>query len=103
MLRALKQIRISWPLIVLGVFYTYLGFHALSGNQGALRWADYTDSIHELESELSQLESQRATLELRADQLRSHNLDLDRLDEEARRSLNLSYTNEVVIWLDESP
>lgn len=99
----LKKIRISWPLLVLGIFYTYLGFHALSGNQGVLKWAVYKEKINKLENQVADLADQRAALELRAEQLRSHNLDLDRLDEEARRTLNVSYTNEMVIWLDGTP
>ncbi len=103
MFRVLKKIRISWPLIVLGVFYAYLGFHALSGNQGALKWAVYAEKIEKLETEVSVLQTRRAALEQRAKQLRAHNLDLDRLDEEARRQLNVSYANEYVIWLDDTP
>ena len=103
MLRALKKIRFSWSLTVLGVFYLYLGFHALSGNQGILKWADYAEQIESLETEIAALAVRRAALEKHADQLRSSHLDLDRLDEEARRSLNVSYPNEIVIWLDDTP
>lgn len=102
MLRTLKKIRFSWPLVVLAVFYLYLGFHALSGNQGILKWANYQDKIDALSVEIEVLRTERIGLELHAEQLRSHHLDLDRLDEEARRSLNVSHANEFVIWLDES-
>lgn len=103
MLRMFKQIRFSWPVTVLVVFYLYLGFHALSGNQGILKWVDYKDKINVLESEIATLQASRKSLELHADQLRATHLDLDRLDEEARRSLNVSLANEVVIWLDDAP
>lgn len=98
-----KKIRFSWPLIVLAVFYVYLGFHALSGNQGLLSWANYSDRISSLKEEIDELQGEQAILELRANQLRSRHLDLDRLDEAARRNLNVSHANEFVIWLDESP
>ena len=103
MLRAFKKIRFSWPLTVLSVFYLYLGFHAFSGEQGILSWADYTGTIDDLKSEIKALETSQIALQLRADQLRAEHLDLDRLDEEARKILNVSQTNEVVIWLDETP
>ncbi|PHR93353.1 MAG: cell division protein [Robiginitomaculum sp.] len=103
MVHALKKIRFSWSVAVLAVFYLYLGFHALSGNQGILKWADYAEKINALESEIAVLQKDRKSLELHANQLRATHLDLDRLDEEARRSLNVSRANEIVIWLDDTP
>ena len=103
MLRALKKIRIRWPLAVLGLFYLYLGFHALSGEQGILSWSDYKDRIESLEADIASTSSQRESLELTAKQLRAEHLDLDVLDVEARTMLNVSQANEIVIWLDETP
>lgn len=103
MFRLFSKIKISWSLIVLCVFYIYLGFHALSGDQGILKWANYEDKIGALEAEIADLKVEREALELHASQLRATHLDLDRLGEEARRTLNVSHTNEVVIWLDETP
>jgi cell division protein FtsB len=56
-----------------------------------------------LEADIAETKKTREALELHANQLRADHLDLDRLGEEARRSLNVSYTNEIVIWLDETP
>jgi cell division protein FtsB len=103
MIGIFRKIRMSLPLVALCVFYLYLGFHALSGDQGILKWANYEDKISALEVEIGNLKAERHALELHADQLRADHLDLDRLGEEARRTLNVSYTNEIVIWLDESP
>lgn len=89
--------------MVLLVFYGYLGFHTLGGNLGVLRWADYSERSESLNAEISRLKAKRETLELRASQLRASNLDLDRLDEQARRTLNVSGANDIVIWLDETP
>lgn len=103
MSRIIRKIRLSWPLLVLSTFYLYLGFHALSGDQGILKWANYEDRISSLEADIAETKKTREALELHANQLRADHLDLDRLGEEARRSLNVSYTNEIVIWLDETP
>ena len=103
MLRVLKRIRLSWPLVVLAVFYGYLGYHTLGGSLGVLKWADYSDRSETLYAEIIRLKTKREALELRASQLRANNLDLDRLDEEARRALNVSGANDIVIWLDETP
>ena len=102
MLRIVRKIRFSWSLFVLIVFYLYLGFHALSGDQGVLKWANYEDKISSLEVRIAELKVEHEALELHADQLRADRLDLDRLGEEARRTLNISHANEIVIWLDET-
>jgi len=103
MLRVLKRIRLSWPLLVLLVAYGYLGFHALGGSLGVLKLANYSDQSEKLNTEITRLKVKREALELRASQLRASNLDLDRLDEEARHTLNVSGANDFVIWLDETP
>ncbi len=103
MLNLLKRIRLSWPFLVLLVAYGYLGFHTFGGNLGVLKLADYSEHSNSLTNEIKNIKMKREILELRASQLRANNLDLDRLDEEARRILSLSYANEVVIWLDETP
>ncbi len=89
--------------MVLLVFYGYLGFHTLGGSLGVLKWADYSERSESLNAEITRLKAKRETLELRASQLRASNLDLDRLDEQARRTLNVSHANDIVIWLDETP
>ena len=99
----LKQIRFSWPLLTLGVFYLYLGFHTFSGNQGVLRWVDDADKVSALKQRIAALDAQQEKLQKHVDQLRAASLDLDRLGEEAHRLLNISYTNEIVIWLDDLP
>lgn len=103
MLRVLKRIRLSWPFLVLFVAYAYLGFHALGGSLGVLKLADYSEQSEKLSGDITRLKVKREALELRASQLRASNLDLDRLDEEARRTLNVSGANDIVIWLDETP
>jgi len=90
-------------LTLLCVFYLYLGFHALSGDQGILKWANYQDEINGYKTEITELNTRIAKLEKRAKMLRADGLDLDLLDEQARRDLNVSRANEVVIWLDETP
>lgn len=93
----------SWPLLVLAVAYGYLAYHTLGGSLGVLKWADYSDRSEILNTDIIRLKAKREALELRASQLRANNLDLDRLGEEARRTLNVSGANDIVIWLDETP
>ena len=99
----LKQLRPSWPLLVLVVFYGYLGFHTLRGSLGVLKLADYKEQAERLNEQIEVFTQKRKALELRAQQLHSNHLNLDRLDEQARRTLNVSHANEIVVWLDETP
>jgi cell division protein FtsB len=103
MARLFKKIRISWLLVVLCLFYGYLGYHTLSGEQGVLNWADYSNDISVTKSEIETLKAQRDALKIRAGMLSAEHLDLDLLDEQARRELNVSRANEIIIWLDEAP
>lgn len=97
------KVRQAWPIVVVGIFYLYLGFHALSGNEGFLKWANYEGKISALTSEINKKTEIKERLELHAAQLRNENLDQDRLDELARKTLNVAAEGEYVIWLDQEP
>ncbi len=93
---------ITWPVLVLVLCYSYLGFHMLSSRMGMWQLHDYQTRIEAAQSKLDNLSEQHESLEKQTARLRSSSLDLDTLDEEARRLLNVSQPKEIVIWLDES-
>lgn len=95
--------RRKWPVLALCVFYFYLAFHALSGNQGLMRWVDYEADITRATVKLEALQSQRTLMETRAQRLRGEQLDLDVLGQKARETLFVSHANEFTIWLDQTP
>ena len=97
------NLRTKWPVFALCVFYFYLAFHALSGNQGVMRWVDYEADIKTSRLELEGLKTRRAALEARADNLRANPLILDSLDIKSRETLFNSHPNELTIWLDPTP
>lgn len=101
MFRSLRKIRLSLPMFLVGFFYLYLGFHALSGNQGLLQWRQYHDQIQTLEDQSTALQMEYAALKRRAVQLQSQHLDLDRLEEDAIQTLNISHVKDIAIDLDE--
>ncbi len=92
---------LSWPILVLIVFYLYVGAHLVSGSAGVLKLRQTKNEITRLESEVKALEVQRESLEAQARRLRASGLDLDALDEQARKILNVSHPNDIVIWLDD--
>lgn len=97
------SLRTKWPMLALCLFYFYLAFHALSGNQGVMRWVDYEADIKTSRTELAALQTKRQILEARADDLRSNPLILDSLDIKSRETLFNSHPNELTIWLDPKP
>lgn len=96
----LWRIRRSWPVLAIFAFYIYLAFHALSGSQGLMSWADYKSDITRLEGELETAKTVRADLERQIEALKADQLNRDALDLLAREKAFLSYPNEITIWLD---
>lgn len=96
----LRRIRQSWPVLAILAFYVYLAFHALSGSQGLMSWADYRSDIDRLEAELDDARAFKTNLEAQITALRTDNLNRDALDLIAREKVFLSYPNEMTIWLD---
>lgn len=54
-----------------------------------------------LQAELAEVEAQREALEKKVRRLSSQSLDLDLLDEQARRILGVAGKDEVVVFLDD--
>lgn len=99
----MRSFRRQWPMLALAIFYFYLAFHALSGNQGLMRWVDYEADIDRNALALSSLKVERDILEARAKRLSANGLDLDAIDVKARETLFVSHPNEFTIWLDPTP
>ncbi len=97
------QIRREWPVIAIAAFYVYLTFHALSGNQGLMRWVDYENDIITYQAKLEAAQSRRADLESHASALKASQIDLDLLDLKAREYLFATRSEELTIWLDPTP
>ena len=104
-MRTLRTLRFvpSWPVIGLIIFYLYLGAHLLSSSTGLLKLSEMKKQKAELQTRLEMVKQKREIVENKAKRLRATSLDLDMLDEQVRAILNLSYPNEMVIWLDENP
>ena len=79
---------------------TYFGFHALHGEYGVYAKYDYESRVVALKAELDGTRGRRIEFERRVQLLHDGTLDKDMLDEQARRSLNMSRTDEIVIIRD---
>jgi cell division protein FtsB len=78
----------------------YFAWHAQHGDRGLKAKSAYKIRIAEVTREIEAVKAERAEWEHRVALLRVDNLDRDLLDEQARRLLNLSHKNDVVIIFD---
>lgn len=78
----------------------YLAFHALNGDRGLYAYLKQSRHLESSQEELQSLVAKREELENRVHLMSSESLDLDLLDEQARRVLGSAGENEIVILLD---
>lgn len=78
-------------------FLAYFGFHAFQGDYGIYSKYRLEQQAVELQAEFAELRQYRNSLEQRVRMLHDGTLDKDMLDEQARKSLNVTKSDEVVI------
>jgi cell division protein FtsB len=88
--------RLILPVITIA-FLSYFGFHAWHGDYGINAKYALEERTAGLQTQLDTVRSQRVALETRVRLLRDGSIEKDMLDEQARRALNLSHTDELVI------
>ncbi|SFT93677.1 septum formation initiator family protein [Mesorhizobium sp. YR577] len=79
------------------LFLSYFGFHAYHGEFGIYSKYRLQDRTVELQAKLDTVRSQRIELERRVQLLHDGTLEKDMLDEQARKALNLSHSDEITI------
>ncbi len=85
---------VSLALVSGIVFFSYA---ALQGEYGLFRLFQVRAQESALQRELSELQADRARLENRTRRLSNDYLDLDLLDEQARRVLGMARGDEIII------
>lgn len=94
-----KQSRIR--LLVLPLFCVlalgYFAFHAFNGSYGLLAKEEYERELVEAQAIAAELALQVQELEKRTALLRDGSLERDIIDEQARRTLGLTRSNELVL------
>ena len=78
-------------------FLGYFGFHAFHGDYGIYSKYRLEAQTIELRAEFAALHAERIALEKRGRLLHVGTIHRDMLDEQARKSLNLSVADEVII------
>jgi cell division protein FtsB len=82
------------------LFLAYFGFHAYHGEFGIYSRYRLEERAVELQAELDHVKAERMEMERRVQLMHDGTLEKDMLDEQARRSLNLSHVDEITIMLD---
>jgi cell division protein FtsB len=97
--RNLKSIasNIVWVSVV-----GYFIFHIFSGARGAVSKARLTQELAFLEKELKDLKEENESLENKINLMRSDNLDLDLLEEQARSVIGFSNEDDLIVLLPRS-
>jgi cell division protein FtsB len=91
--------RVAMPALAVIVVGTFAG-HAIAGPNGILAWGSYHRALEQRQTELAQIEQQRAQLRHRSDLLDPRKADPDMADELVRKDLGLVRPDEVIITLD---
>jgi cell division protein FtsB len=91
--------RAAMPALALIVVGTFAG-HAIAGPNGILAWGGYHHALQERQTELAELEAQRAQLRHRSALLDPRKADPDIADELVRKDLGLVRPDEVIIPLE---
>ncbi|OQM75952.1 FtsB family cell division protein [Manganibacter manganicus] len=78
-------------------FLAYFGFHAYHGEYGIYSKYRLQARTANLEEQLAAVKARRADLEHRVALLHDGTLEKDMLDEQARKALNLSKPNEIIV------
>ena len=92
--------RAAGPLLCVLVLF-YLGFHAISGERGAVALVKETRRLETLKAELASVKAKRESIDHKVRLLSDQSLDLDLLDEQARFVLGMAGKNEIVYFVDQ--
>ncbi|WP_275790907.1 FtsB family cell division protein [Pararhizobium gei] len=89
--------RFVMPLLTVA-FLSYFGYHSVHGEFGLKATERLDRQRTERQARLNELTRQRVTLEKEVALLSDGSLERDMLDEKARFGLNMSRTDEIVIF-----
>lgn len=92
-----KSHLISTSLFVL--LFVYFCYHAVSGERGLMALIQYSKRVEKLHAEADTMRAKRLQLEHRVSLLKPESLDLDMLDEQARKLLGYAGKSETVYEL----
>jgi cell division protein FtsB len=94
--RKTRRGRLIVPLFS-ALFFTYFGFHAYHGDNGLYSTIKLQQQTQLLQAQLDAITATRLELEQQVKLMQDGTIEKDMLDEQARRGLNVSRPDEVMI------
>ncbi|MFN7038004.1 MAG: FtsB family cell division protein [Alphaproteobacteria bacterium] len=94
-----KNKKISISILFIGLFI-YFCYHAINGDRGIIALFKLTQQVNKLHTELDNLRAERIYLEHKVSIIRPESLDLDLVDEQARKLLGYADKDEIVYFID---
>lgn len=94
----IRKLAVGYLFCVLILFY--LAFHTVSGERGIFALLRESRKLDALKTEVQETKAKREVLEKKVQKLSNNSLDLDLLDEQARKVLGTTGKNEVVLFFD---
>ena len=89
--------RLVMPALTIA-FLSYFGYHSLHGDLGLKATEEFERQRIERKAELAALTAERQDLERQVQLMSDGSIEKDILDEKARYELNVSRTDEIVIF-----
>lgn len=97
---------LTWKKVcgpILAFFVTfYFAYHIFQGERGVISWFIISKQVREDEEKLKTLQMQKEYMQRRIGLLNPSSIDLDMLEELARKLLNYSKENEIIIYEQQS-
>ncbi|MBL4617640.1 MAG: septum formation initiator family protein [Robiginitomaculum sp.] len=93
----MSQLKRFMPSFGIAVLILYFSYHALSGEQSALKWSGLRNAEIVTNAELTALIKAKNDLEKQNSLLRNASLDLDYLDERVRTKLNYIMPEDMIV------
>ena len=78
---------------------SYFVFHAISGERGLVTLVQLEQSLKKAQITHQHLQRQNQSLAYRVSLLRTESLDLDLLEEQARKNLGYAYKDEEIYYI----
>jgi len=92
-----RRLGVDLTSVGLAAVVAYLGAHAVTGRQGVASMMDLADREARLTHELADLQARRAALADEVARLNDKSLDLDLVEERARRLIDAAGPDEIVL------
>jgi cell division protein FtsB len=80
------------------MLFGYIIFHIIYGDRGIISFMQYNKKYKQTLSELESIKLERQKLQSKVGLMKTDSIDLDMLEEQAKRNLSLTKDNEVILY-----